>query len=117
MIVPTLTMLGRSWCPWRREAGMVVAVATRSLCPASSRPPPPAPRVRLSVNSQGAALRREPPRDGVGARPRPAGGDGLGGRSLPARRARPAPPRRPLAGGPHGVLRRPRDGLVLRRHV
>src|SRR3954470_22697144 len=30
MIVPTLTMLGRSWCPWSREAGIVVeAVATR----------------------------------------------------------------------------------------
>ncbi len=36
MMVPTLTMLGRSWCPWRREAGMVVAVATGSLCPAAS---------------------------------------------------------------------------------
>src|SRR3954465_10932694 len=32
MMVPTLTMLGRSWCPWRREAGIAVAVATRSLC-------------------------------------------------------------------------------------
>ncbi len=29
MIVPTLTMLGRSWCPCSREAGIVVeAVAT-----------------------------------------------------------------------------------------
>ena len=29
MIVPTLTMLGRSWCPWSREAGIVAAaVAT-----------------------------------------------------------------------------------------
>src|SRR3954464_6780084 len=29
MMVPTLTMLGRSWCPWSREAGIVVeAVAT-----------------------------------------------------------------------------------------
>jgi hypothetical protein len=29
MIVPTATMLGRSWCPWSREAGIVVeAVAT-----------------------------------------------------------------------------------------
>jgi heme/copper-type cytochrome/quinol oxidase subunit 3 len=29
MIVPTLTMLGRSWCPWSLEAGIVVeAVAT-----------------------------------------------------------------------------------------
>src|SRR3954447_18035293 len=29
MIVPTLTMLGRSWCPWSRESGIVVeAVAT-----------------------------------------------------------------------------------------
>src|SRR3954466_2174061 len=32
MIVPTETMLGRSWCPCRREAGIAVAVATRSLC-------------------------------------------------------------------------------------
>src|SRR3954454_10567535 len=36
MIVPTLTMLGRSWCPWRREAGIVVAVATWSLCPGAA---------------------------------------------------------------------------------
>ncbi|GAB6984788.1 hypothetical protein JCM10369A_13120 [Nocardioides pyridinolyticus] len=28
MIVPTLTMLGRSWCPCSREAGIAVAVAT-----------------------------------------------------------------------------------------
>src|SRR3954453_18940630 len=28
MTVPTLTMLGRSWCPWSREAGIVEAVAT-----------------------------------------------------------------------------------------
>ncbi|GAA2001125.1 hypothetical protein GCM10009719_07620 [Nocardioides kribbensis] len=28
MIVPTLTMLGRSWCPCRRDAGIVAAVAT-----------------------------------------------------------------------------------------
>src|SRR3954471_3899912 len=34
MMVPTLTMLGRSWCPWSREAGIVVeAVATGALCP------------------------------------------------------------------------------------
>jgi hypothetical protein len=32
MIVPTATMLGRSWWPCRREAGMVAVVATRSLC-------------------------------------------------------------------------------------
>ena len=32
MIVPTLTMLGRSWCPCSREAGIAVAVATGSLC-------------------------------------------------------------------------------------
>src|SRR3954453_22607739 len=32
MIVPTETMLGRSWCPCRREAGIAVAVAPRSLC-------------------------------------------------------------------------------------
>src|SRR3954451_16454847 len=32
MMVPTLTMLGRSWGPWRREAGMFVAVAPDSLC-------------------------------------------------------------------------------------
>src|SRR3954464_15521435 len=32
MIVPTLTMLGRSWCPWSREAGIVVeAVATTAI--------------------------------------------------------------------------------------
>ena len=32
MIVPTLTMLGRSWCPWSREAGIVVeAVATGAI--------------------------------------------------------------------------------------
>jgi hypothetical protein len=37
MIVPTLTMLGRSWCPWSREAGIVVeAVATGAIM---SRPP------------------------------------------------------------------------------
>ncbi len=42
MMVPTATMLGRSWCPWRREAGIVAVVATRSLCPAhQARPPPP----------------------------------------------------------------------------
>src|SRR5215510_4977167 len=41
MIVPTLTMLGRSWCPWSREAGMVVAVATGSLCPDGSPGLPP----------------------------------------------------------------------------
>ena len=34
MMVPTLTMLGRSWCPCRRDAGRVAAVATRALCPA-----------------------------------------------------------------------------------
>ena len=28
MMVPTATMLGRSWCPCRREAGMVAVVAT-----------------------------------------------------------------------------------------
>ena len=32
MIVPTATMLGRSWWPCRREAGMVAVVATPSLC-------------------------------------------------------------------------------------
>jgi hypothetical protein len=32
MIVPTLTMLGRSWCPCSREAGIVVeAVATGAI--------------------------------------------------------------------------------------
>ncbi len=32
MIVPTLTMLGRSACPWSREAGIVVeAVATGAI--------------------------------------------------------------------------------------
>src|SRR3954447_21069170 len=44
MIVPTLTMLGRSWCPCSREAGIVVeAVATRSLCPDVSRAGTPTP--------------------------------------------------------------------------
>src|SRR3954454_20237939 len=42
MMVPTLTMLGRSWCPCRREAGIAVAVATRSLC---REPRTRAPRV------------------------------------------------------------------------
>ncbi|GAA2148148.1 hypothetical protein GCM10009844_26200 [Nocardioides koreensis] len=32
MIVPTLTMLGRSWCPCSRDAGIaVVAVATGAI--------------------------------------------------------------------------------------
>src|SRR3954451_19526669 len=43
MIVPTETMLGRSWCPCRREAGIAVAVATAPLCrdpdPRAPRPP------------------------------------------------------------------------------
>ena len=34
MIVPTLTMLGRSWCPCSREAGIVVLLSPRTpLCP------------------------------------------------------------------------------------
>src|SRR5690242_20776826 len=43
MIVPTLTMLGRSWCPCSREAGIAVAVATRALCrdPFRRAPRPP----------------------------------------------------------------------------
>src|SRR5690242_19316430 len=31
MIVPTLTMLGRSWCPCRRLAGIAVAFATGAI--------------------------------------------------------------------------------------
>ncbi len=31
MIVPTLTMLGRSWCPCSRDAGIAVAVATHAI--------------------------------------------------------------------------------------
>ena len=31
MIVPTLTMLGRSWCPCSRDAGIAVAVATDAI--------------------------------------------------------------------------------------
>ena len=72
---------------------------------------------RTSVNSQRAALRRRPSPDGVGVRSRAAGGDRLGGRSLPARRAVPAPARRRLAGGPDGDVRGRRDGRLLRRHV
>ncbi len=46
MIVPTATMLGRSWCPWSREAGIVaVLVATDSLWPARRAWVPPTPRV------------------------------------------------------------------------
>src|SRR3954451_7907067 len=45
MIVPTLTMLGRSWCPWSREAGIVVeAVATAPLCPEPREVGTPPPR-------------------------------------------------------------------------
>ena len=34
MIVPTLTMLGRSWCPCSREAGIASLLSPRaSLCP------------------------------------------------------------------------------------
>jgi cytochrome c oxidase assembly factor CtaG len=45
MIVPTLTMLGRSWCPWSREAGIVVeAVATAPLCPEPPEVGTPPPR-------------------------------------------------------------------------
>ena len=44
MIVPTLTMLGRSWCPCSREAGIVVeAVATGPLCPEPSGRGTPTP--------------------------------------------------------------------------
>src|SRR4051794_4773817 len=117
MIVPTLTMLGRSWCPCRREAGMVVAVATGSLCPAPFPEPPRGPRVPTSVNSHRAALRSEPPRHGVAAGSRAARGDGLGGRALPPRHPRPAPARRRLAGGPDGDVRGCRDGVVLRRDL
>ena len=96
---------------------MVVAVATGSLCPARSPRPPRGRCVLTSVNSHRAALRRRPSPDGVGVRSRAPGGDRLGGRSLPARRADPAPARRRLAGGPDGDVRGRRDGRLLRRHV
>src|SRR3954470_11493083 len=74
MIVPTLTMLGRSWCPWSREAGIVVeAVATAPLCPEPREvgTPPPrrgrhilvvvTPTVLLHVSGGGDALVRFSP--------------------------------------------------------
>ena len=48
MIVPTLTMLGRSWCPCSREAGIAAAVATRSLCRGRGRGHPDPPVFRRS---------------------------------------------------------------------
>jgi hypothetical protein len=43
-MVPTLTMLGRSWCPWRRDAGIADAVvATGSLCRFGPGVPPRPP--------------------------------------------------------------------------
>jgi hypothetical protein len=48
MMVPTLTMLGRSWCPWSLEAGIVVeAVATGLIMTRALRvghPDPPVSR-------------------------------------------------------------------------
>src|SRR3954471_375016 len=44
MIVPTLTMLGRSWCPCSRDAGIAVAVATPPLWLGRVHEGTPAPR-------------------------------------------------------------------------
>ena len=56
MIVPTLTMLGRSEWPWSREAGIVVeAVATGAIMSraADSGHPDPLVVTSLSVGSSG----------------------------------------------------------------
>ena len=45
MIVPTLTMLGRSWCPCRRDAGIAVAVATEAIMSWRANEGTPGPRV------------------------------------------------------------------------
>src|SRR3954471_21906331 len=44
MMVPTLTMLGRSWCPCSRDAGIAVAVATPPLWLGRVHEGTPAPR-------------------------------------------------------------------------
>ena len=43
MMVPTLTMLGRSWCPCRREAGITEAVATAAIMSIVRRKGTPTP--------------------------------------------------------------------------
>src|SRR3954465_507412 len=56
MIVPTLTMLGRSWCPCSREAGIVEAVATEvimSRALAGGHPGPLGGRRFIPVPSRG----------------------------------------------------------------
>src|SRR3954469_19097500 len=56
MIVPTLTMLGRSWCPCSREAGIVEAVATEvimSRALAGGHPDPLGGRRFIPVPSRG----------------------------------------------------------------
>ena len=53
MIVPTLTMLGRSWCPWSREAGIVVeAVATGAIMSRARRDGHPDPLGMDDIFSQ-----------------------------------------------------------------
>ncbi len=53
MIVPTLTMLGRSWCPWSREAGIVVeAVATGAIMSRPGRDGHPDPLGMDDIFSQ-----------------------------------------------------------------
>ena len=60
-IVPTLTMLGRSWCPCRREAGIAVAVATGVIMSCTWRRGHPDPR------GAGVILFTDVPIDAVGA--------------------------------------------------
>ncbi len=116
MIVPTLTMLGRSWCPCRREAGIAVAVATGahyvgSPAPRAPRPPDFGGHIVHSVLGmrRPTAVPDPPrvhPRDGCSRRlvagAGPVRPDRLGRRALPPRRGRAAPPRGPLAGRPDG---------------
>ena len=101
-MVPTLTMLGRSWCPWSRDAGIAVAVATGVImCRRRSTDGHPDPRCFGStvhtadpVVDSPRPVRRPAAFHAVGgSSPR---GDstrcltvliGVGGRALPVRRA------------------------------
>src|SRR3954465_13265840 len=124
MMVPTLTMLGRSWCPWSREAGMVVeAVATGAIMSRGLFAGPPAPLADPSCSGRRCAAYsrwRGPTRD---ARHRRAGagpaevhhghglhavgppvlgepGDPPDDGALPVGSPADAPPGRPMAAGP-----------------
>src|SRR4051794_28529048 len=71
-------MLGRSWCPCRREAGIEGAVeATRSLCPQGHDPGTPGPVVSASSSPQpgraGSWGRRTAGRGAPAEAPSPAG--------------------------------------------